>query len=62
MAKRAPAKAIDNVADPAPALAFTTSVPASCGKMDDNDLQYKFVFKGGYLNTFSERFKLVSWE
>lgn len=29
-AKRAPAKAIDRVAEPAPALALTTSVPASC--------------------------------
>lgn len=28
--KRAPANAMDSVAEPAPALAFTTSVPASC--------------------------------
>jgi hypothetical protein len=28
--KRAPAYAMDSVAEPAPALAFTTSVPASC--------------------------------
>lgn len=28
--KRAPANAMDSVAEPAPALALTTSVPASC--------------------------------
>jgi hypothetical protein len=30
--KRAPANAMDSVAEPAPAFAFTTSVPASCTK------------------------------
>ena len=42
-AKRAPAMAIDNVADPAPALAFTTSVPASYGSIMMRDLNIDLI-------------------
>ena len=66
-AKRAPAIAIDRVAEPAPALALTTSVPASYNQIkiwiNNHSLLHKIdQLRVIYLNALGESFQLISGE